>query len=113
MRSLAELKRTIKPGMTLRVVQHEYRPELTGAVRVVTDVQGNGYFYKTDGDTRRSWSHYAKASCYSFPDSNTYRQDEGVLCSCGQRYATGEVKHSETCNVTIGKRMAWTVRIES
>jgi hypothetical protein len=111
MKNFAEMKRTIKPGMTLKVVQHDYRPELTGTTRVVTDVQGNGYFFRTNGEGNRLWSGYAKAHCYSFPDGETYIHDEGALCTCGQRGKLGEVKHSDTCNTTIGKRTAWTVRI--
>jgi hypothetical protein len=111
-KTFADLRRTIKPGMKLRVIQHDYRPELTGTVRVVTDVQTNGYFFKTENDDRRTWSPYTKASCYSFPTPDTYRHDEGALCTCGQRNSPGEVKHSQTCNVTTGKRMAWTIEVQ-
>lgn len=111
MKTLAELKRTIKPGMRLTVIRHDYRPELAGTVRTVTDVQGNGYFYRTDGDERRAWSGYAKASCFSFPEPDTYRQDEGVKCSCGQSSSPGAVKHSDYCNIKTGKRMAWTIQL--
>jgi hypothetical protein len=110
MRTFADLKRTIKPGMKLLVLQHDYRPELTGTVRTVTRTQGNGYFF-TDEHHKSAFSNYAKASCYTFPDERTYRHDEGALCSCGNRNLTGDVKHSQTCNVTTGKRFAWTIQI--
>lgn len=114
MRTFADLKRAIRPGVRLRVISHEYRPELTGTVRIVTDVQGNGYFYRTsDEDTRRSWSPYAKARCYSFPAPNTYRHDEGALCSCGHRDDRDKHEHSSGCSITTGKRTAWTIKIES
>jgi hypothetical protein len=112
MKNFAELKRTIKPGMTLKVVQHDYRPELTGTTRVVTDVQGNGYFFRMNGEGNRFWSGYAKAHCYSFPDANTYRQDEGCKCSCGCIVNDApDTYHSEGCNIRIGKRFAWTIQI--
>lgn len=76
MKTFADVKRTIKPGMKLKVVQHDYRPELTGTVRVVTRTQTNGYYFHMEGDSRELWSSYAKAGCYSFPTPDTYRQDE-------------------------------------
>lgn len=112
MKNFAELKRTIKPGMTLKVVQHDYRPELTGTTRVVTDVQGNGYFFRMNGEENRLWSGYAKAHCYSFLDANTYRQDEGCKCSCGCKVdGAPDTYHSEGCNIRVGKRFAWTIQI--
>ena len=107
MQSFADLKRTIKPGLKLKVIQHDYRPELTGTIRVVTDVQGNGYFFQMLADKNRSWSPYAKASCYSFPDANTYRQDEGCKCSCGCKVdGAPDTYHSDGCNIRVGKRFA-------
>lgn len=111
MKTLADLKRAIRPGVRLLVVNHEYRPELTGTTRTVTDVQGNGYFYLSEGDSKRSWSGYAKASCYSFPEPDTYKHDEGALCSCGHRNSVGDITHSPTCNVTTGKHIAWTIKV--
>ena len=109
-KTFADLKRTIKPGMTLRVVQHNYRPELTGTLRLVTKVQTTGYYFTMEGSTGRSWSGFSKASSYSFPAPDTYRQDEGIHCSCGH---TEEGPHDAKCNLRTGKRYAWTIRVES
>ena len=101
------------------VVEHEYRPELIGTERVVTDVQGNGYYFNLEKSSpdpdgcrnKRMWSGYAKASCYSFPAPDTFRHDEGAQCSCGA-WPHG-AQHREKCNVITGKRFAWTIRIMS
>ena len=38
MKTLADLKRAIKPGVRLRCIKNQYRPELDGGVRVVVRV---------------------------------------------------------------------------
>lgn len=110
MKTFADLRRTIKVGTRLRVVQHDYRPELTGQERIVTKVQTNGYFFEDPSRTvhHRMWSGFAPAGCYSFPTPDTYRQDEGVKCNCG---SPAFVTHSKTCAITTGRRQAWTVQI--
>lgn len=38
MKTLADLKRAIKPGVRLRCIKNQYRPELDGGIRVVVRV---------------------------------------------------------------------------
>ena len=96
MKNLSDLKRTIQPGMKLRVIHHDYRPELIGTTRIVTKTQTNGYWFKTcseEGamDKTASWSQYTRAGCYSFPTPTSYTQDDGMQPN--------------------GKRARWTIEI--
>ena len=43
-RSLADLKRAIKPGAELMATYHAKHPEIVGLVRVVTEVQTNAFY---------------------------------------------------------------------
>ena len=80
--SLAELKRTIKPGTELMATYHSKHPETVGLVRVVTEVQTNGFYskikdqpdhkYSTYNHGRGFRTDYEKASCYQF-DGTTIR----------------------------------------
>lgn len=112
MRNFADMKRVIKPGVHLFVTDHEYRPELTGTTRVVGKVQTNGYWFENlHQPGKRMWSGFAAASCYSFPSSDTFRHDEGVKCCCGVSASPGANQHSEYCNMSSGKRFAWTIKV--
>lgn len=112
MKSFADIKRAIKPGVRLFVISHEYRPELSGTTRVVGKVQTNGYWFEDlNNPGKRLWGGFAPASCYSFPDVDTFRHDEGVRCCCGVSSSPGTVNHSEYCNVPTGKRFAWTIKV--
>lgn len=113
MKTFAELKRSIKPGVHLFVVEHNYRPELTGTTRVVGKVQTNGYWFHNlhDSEEKRAWSKFAPAKCYSFPTPDTFRHDEGVKCCCGVSSSPGATQHSEYCNMNSGRRFAWTIKI--
>jgi hypothetical protein len=68
MKSLAELKRTIKPGLRLRCIENTYRPELNGKIRTVCRVQTNAFTWKTEE------AHEIKI--------NSLR-DADAVCSCG------------------------------
>lgn len=78
-RSLAELKRYIQPGMELVVSYHSKHPDLIGLRRVVTKVQTNAYYtmvkdrpehkYSDCNDGRGFRSDIEKASCYRFDGS--------------------------------------------
>lgn len=73
MKSLAELKRAIKPGVRLRCIENTYRPELNGKSRVVVRVQTNAFTWKHEtGPSTESWTNYEKASAYTFPGGNTF-----------------------------------------
>lgn len=80
--SLAALKRAIKPGTELMATYHAKHPELVGLVRIVTEVQTNGFYSKVKGQPNHKYSDtnygrgfrsdYEKASCYQF-DGTTIR----------------------------------------
>ena len=80
--SLAALKRAIKPGTELMATYHSKHPETVGLVRVVTEVQTNGFYsilkdqpdhtYSTYNHGRGFRTDYEKASCYQF-DGTTIR----------------------------------------
>lgn len=96
MKTLSDLKRAIKPGTRLLVVDHEYRPEFNGTIQTVTRVQGNGYYFTIGDDPKELWSSFAKASCYSFPAPDTFRHDEGPTVGLP---------------INSGRRMAFTKQI--
>lgn len=79
MKTLAELKRRIIVGTTLRCVKNTKRPEMNGGMRTVCKVQQNGFFWTKDGeDTRpesskRYWTDYPKASGLTWIAENTFR----------------------------------------
>lgn len=77
MKTLTELKRTVKTGSKIVCLSHwmdavrKDLPAKTGTVRVVTKAQGNGYFYEQDG--KRLWGDYPKAAKdISFGEGNTF-----------------------------------------
>ena len=73
MKTLTDLKRTIKVGSRLRVVDH-YQRDMIGQIRTVTKTQGNGYWFTIPSDTRRLWGDYpAKASLVTFPTPTSFR----------------------------------------
>lgn len=64
MKTLTELKRTIKAGSRVFVVSHwrdavrEDQAPMAGTIRVVTKTQGNGYWYEQNGHSKRLWADY-------------------------------------------------------
>ena len=76
LKSLAELKRAIKPGVEVVATYHANHPALVGVRRIVTKVQTNGFFSKIKDPTdpncekynedRGFRSDYYKAGLYSF-----------------------------------------------
>lgn len=81
-RSLADLKRAIKPGTEMVATYHAYHPETVGLVRVVTEVHTNAFYSKIKDQSDHELStcnhgqgfrtDFEKASCYQF-DGPTIR----------------------------------------
>jgi len=73
-KNLTELKRQIKAGSVLTVVDH-WVPEFVGNVRTVTKTQGNGYWFTEPSKPgKRLWGDYPKkAAQVSFPNPDTFR----------------------------------------
>ena len=75
-KNLAELKRTIKPGVEIKATSHANHPDIVGLVRVVTEVQSNAFYSKIKGQPDHPYSNcnhgqgfrtdFGKASNYSF-----------------------------------------------
>lgn len=77
MKTLADLKRAIKPGTKLEIVDH-WMPGRAGHIRIVTKTQGNGYYFNTTehGD-KRLWGDYpTSAKRVTFPAPDTFRVEE-------------------------------------
>ena len=74
MKTLADLKRRVQPGVQLLAVDH-WQDKLKGSIRTVTRTQGNGYWFCVPGDQREMWSGYDKAAFFSFPAPNQYRYE--------------------------------------
>jgi hypothetical protein len=74
MKTLADLKRTIKVGTRLRCIENTLRPELNDTLRTVVKVQGNAFVWHQDGqmDQRGSWTNFPKAGDCKF-DGNTFQ----------------------------------------
>lgn len=80
--SLAALKRAIKPGTEIIATYHSKHPDTVGLVRVVTEVQTNGFYSKIKDQPDHKYSDcnhgrgfrtdYEKASYYQF-DGTTVR----------------------------------------
>jgi len=72
MKTLTELKRTLKPGTRIRCIENTYRPELNGKLRLVTRTQTNGFYWMADDAMKESWTPYCKASLFKF-DGNAFQ----------------------------------------
>lgn len=93
-RSLADLKRAIKPGAEMIATYHAYHPETVGLVRVVTEVHTNAFYSKIKDQPDHELSNcnhgrgfrtdFEKASCYQFDGPtirvlNSRKNDGSVL----------------------------------
>lgn len=94
-RSLAALKRAIKPGTELMATYHEFRKDIEGLVRVVTEVRSVGFYsvikdqpdhpYSTWNDGKGIFTEFTKAANYQFDGftikvMNSRRGGQSVLC---------------------------------
>lgn len=76
--TLKAFKDAIKVGVRLSVVDH-FQPKFLGTSRVVVTVQGNGYWFKNDGDDPKArpwWGDFPKASGLDF-DGQVAKIDYG------------------------------------
>ena len=55
-KSLAEFKRSIKPGTRFVLLENDYKPELVGVVRIVSKVQSTGFYSRVEGQPEHRWS---------------------------------------------------------
>ena len=93
-KSLAELKRFIRPGVEFKTVSQTNHADMVGLTRVVTTVQTVGFYSKikdqpdhkwsTCNQGMGFWSPFNKAGAYHFTDStvqvlNTRKNDGSVL----------------------------------
>ena len=93
--SLAALKCAIKPGTELMATYHDFRQDIVGLVRVVTEVRSVGFYsvikdrpdhpYSTWNDGKGIFTEFTKAANYQFDGStikvmNSRRGGQSVLC---------------------------------
>ena len=93
-KSLAELKRFIRPGVEFKTVSHANHADMVGLTRVVTTVQTVGFYSKIKDQPDHKWSTcnhgagfwspYNKAGAYRFTGTaiqvlNTRKNDGSVL----------------------------------
>ena len=55
-KSLAEFKRSIKPGTRIVALENDWKPSLVGVVRVVSKVQSNCFYTRVEGQPGHMWS---------------------------------------------------------
>lgn len=74
MKTMADIKRRIRPGTIIVCVENARRPELNGQQRRVADVQGNAFTWRPiDAPTaNRSWTHYPPAKAVTIVDADTF-----------------------------------------
>jgi len=91
---LAGLKRRMRVGTRLICVENSKRPELNGKRREVVKVQTNGFYWTTEGDTRRCWTEYPKANLVTWVDDDTFRLalDEGNVFFVVMRFVAEKVQ---------------------
>ena len=93
-KSLAELKRFIRPGVELKTVNHANHADMVGLTRVVTTVQTVGFYSKIKDQPEHPFStcnhgkgfytDFGKAGNYIFDGTtvkvkDTRKQDRGVI----------------------------------
>ena len=93
-KSLAELKRFIRPGVELKTVSHANHADMVGLTRVVTTVQTVGFYSKIKDQPEHPFStcnhgkgfytDFGKAGNYIFDGTtvkvkDTRKQDRGVI----------------------------------
>ena len=93
-KSLAELKRFIRPGVEFKTVSHANHADMVGLTRVVTTVQTVGFYSKIKDQPEHPFStcnhgkgfytDFGKASNYIFDGTtvkvkDTRKQDRGVI----------------------------------
>lgn len=94
LKSLAELKRFIRPGRKFKTLSQKYHPDLVGLTRVVTAVQTVCFYsqikdqpdsrFSTDNGGKGFRTDFAKADAYIFDGTtvkvkDTRNKDRGVI----------------------------------
>lgn len=76
-KSLAELKRAIKPGVEMLTTSHAYHPDIVGLTRQVTKVQTVGFYsvIKNQPDHKYSACNHGKGFFTGFEKASAYRFD--------------------------------------
>ena len=104
-KSLAELKRFIRPGVELKTVSHANHADMVGLTRVVTTVQTVGFYSKIKDQPEHPFStcnhgkgfytDFGKAGNYIFDGTtvkvkDTRKQDRGVIYELWRENVSGE-----------------------
>ena len=91
--SLAALKRAIKPGVELMATRHGNHPEIVGLVRVVTEVQTNGFYskIKDQPDHKFSACNYGRGFRTDFEKAANYRFEGPTIKVLDARKGDGSV----------------------
>ena len=92
-RSLADLKRAIKPGAELMATYHAKHPEIVGLVRVVTEVQSNAFYsvIKDQPDHKYSACNFGKGFRSDFEKAANYQFDGTTVRVLDARKGDGSV----------------------
>lgn len=120
-KSLAELKRAVKPGVEMLTTSHAYHQDIVGLTRQVTKVQTVGFYsvikdqpnhkYSTCNHGKGFFTGFEKASAYIF-DGNTItllntRKNDGSILMTFELYGQEEKQaiESEEKNMNEWERM--------
>lgn len=68
--TLKDLKARMTVGARLEAIEH-WIEKHRGKIRTIVKSQGNGYFYKNDGDDTRYWSEYPPRKQMAFHDDGS------------------------------------------
>jgi hypothetical protein len=83
MHALADLKRRLGPGVTLRCLRNTLRPALQGSLWKVLTTQRQGFWCTVDffPHVRRVWMAYPQAHAFRWLDAETFQIDVGTTRS--------------------------------
>lgn len=92
-KSLAELKRAIKPGVEMLTTSHAYHPDIVGLTRQVTKVQTVGFYsvIKNQPDHKYSACNHGKGFFTGFEKAPAYRFDGDSITLLNTRKNDGSV----------------------
>ena len=74
MNNLADLKRTVQPGMKLVMTRHDWYPSgnLIGVEREVSKRQGNAIVFRHPDTDKESWLYLDTAKGFIFDGTDTF-----------------------------------------
>ena len=92
-KTLAELKRCIRPGTELVATSHSKHPALVGLVRVVTEVQTNAYYSVVKDQPTHQYStcNYGKGFRSDFEKASNYLFEGTTIKVLDRRSSDGSV----------------------